>query len=119
MQGVFARGMRGYPEQDENDVRALRVAIANNLPMLKHQVIERLKTKGVGVAIATDGYITVVPLTKEAEQFNERIKNLVHARNLARAAKNFAEADRIRGELAAMGVVLKDSKDGTTWEVAR
>jgi cysteinyl-tRNA synthetase len=29
------------------------------------------------------------------------------------------EADRIRDELAALGVVLKDSKDGTTWEVAR
>ena len=29
------------------------------------------------------------------------------------------ESDRIRDELAAMGVVLKDSKDGTTWEIAR
>ena len=33
--------------------------------------------------------------------------------------KNFAEADRIRDELAALGVVLKDSKDGTTWEIAQ
>ena len=37
----------------------------------------------------------------------------------ARKAKNFAESDRIRDELAAMGVVLKDSKEGTTWEIAR
>jgi cysteinyl-tRNA synthetase len=37
----------------------------------------------------------------------------------ARKMKNFAESDRIRDELAAMGVVLKDSKDGTTWEIAR
>ena len=29
------------------------------------------------------------------------------------------ESDRIRDELAAMGVVLKDTKDGTTWEIAR
>ncbi len=29
------------------------------------------------------------------------------------------KSDRIRDELAAMGVVLKDSKDGTTWEIAR
>ena len=36
-----------------------------------------------------------------------------------RAAKNFKESDRIRDELAKMGVVLKDSKDGTTWEIAR
>ncbi len=48
-----------------------------------------------------------------------RIESLVNARNAARNAKNFAEADRIRDELAAMGVVLKDSKDGTTWEIAR
>ncbi len=36
-----------------------------------------------------------------------------------RQAKNVAESDRIRDELLAMGVVLKDSKDGTTWEIAR
>jgi cysteinyl-tRNA synthetase len=48
-----------------------------------------------------------------------RVANFIAARNAARRAKNFAEADRIRDELAAMGVVLKDSKDGTTWEIAR
>jgi cysteinyl-tRNA synthetase len=47
------------------------------------------------------------------------VESLISARNAARKAKNFAESDRIRDELAAMGVVLKDSKDGTTWEVAR
>ena len=46
-------------------------------------------------------------------------RNLIDARNAARKAKDFKESDRIRDELAAMGVVLKDSKDGTTWEVAR
>jgi len=44
---------------------------------------------------------------------------LIQARNEARAVKNFAESDRIRDELAAMGVMLKDTKDGTTWEIAR
>jgi cysteinyl-tRNA synthetase len=48
-----------------------------------------------------------------------KIKNFIEARNDARKAKNFKEADRIRDELAAMGIVLKDSKDGTTWEIAR
>jgi cysteinyl-tRNA synthetase len=48
-----------------------------------------------------------------------KVDNLVSARNAARKDKNFAEADRIRDELAAMGVVLKDTKDGTTWEIAR
>ncbi len=49
----------------------------------------------------------------------QKINALVEARNAARKAKNFKESDRIRDELAAMGVVLKDSKDGTTWEIAR
>ena len=45
---------------------------------------------------------------------------LVSARLAARAAKNWAESDRIRDELAAMGVAVKDNKDGTTtWEVKR
>ena len=48
-----------------------------------------------------------------------KIVNLIEARAAARAAKNFKESDRIRDELAAMGVVLKNSKDGTTWEIAR
>ena len=46
--------------------------------------------------------------------------SLIEARNSARKAKNFKEADRIRDELEAMGVVLKDTKDGKTqWKVAR
>src|SRR5262249_51640957 len=47
------------------------------------------------------------------------VRKLIDARAAARKAKNFAESDRIRDELTAMGVVLKDSKDGTTWELAR
>jgi cysteinyl-tRNA synthetase len=47
------------------------------------------------------------------------VEMLVAARNAARDAKNYVESDRIRDELAKMGVVLKDTKDGTTWEIAR
>jgi cysteinyl-tRNA synthetase len=48
------------------------------------------------------------------------VQSLIAARNAARAAKNWSESDRIRDELAAMGVALKDNKDGTTtWEVKR
>jgi cysteinyl-tRNA synthetase len=49
----------------------------------------------------------------------DEIAARIATRLAARAAKNFAESDRIRDELAAMGVVLRDSKEGTTWEIAR
>jgi cysteinyl-tRNA synthetase len=54
-----------------------------------------------------------------------RIEALVAERLTARNAKNFAESDRLRDELVALGVTIKDAKDAktgkftTTWEVAR
>jgi cysteinyl-tRNA synthetase len=47
------------------------------------------------------------------------IDMLITARNAARMEKNFKESDRIRDELLAKGIVLKDSPTGTTWEVKR
>jgi cysteinyl-tRNA synthetase len=47
------------------------------------------------------------------------IEAIIAARSAARAAKNWAESDRLRGELARLGVAIKDSRDGTTWEFKR
>jgi cysteinyl-tRNA synthetase len=49
----------------------------------------------------------------------ERINALIADRAAARARKDFKESDRIRDQLAAMGIAIKDSKEGTTWEIAR
>jgi cysteinyl-tRNA synthetase len=47
----------------------------------------------------------------------DKIEKLIMARNVARAQKQWAEADRIRNELLAMSVVLEDGVEGTTWRV--
>lgn len=49
------------------------------------------------------------------EDATAEIDALVHARLEARGARNWAEADRLRSELAARGVEVTDSKDGPSW----
>jgi cysteinyl-tRNA synthetase len=45
----------------------------------------------------------------------EDVERRIAERNQARAAKDFARADVIRNELAALGILLKDTPAGTTW----
>jgi len=49
----------------------------------------------------------------------EWVEERIAARATAKAAKDFAEADRIRQSLLDQGVVLNDSPAGTTWAAAR
>lgn len=51
----------------------------------------------------------------EGEWTAEKIEAAIVARREARAAKNWAEGDRIRDELAAAGIVLEDKAGETTW----
>jgi cysteinyl-tRNA synthetase len=50
-------------------------------------------------------------------QLKARIESLLYLREQARKQRDFAEADRLRGELTELGVTLKDSRDGggTRW----
>jgi cysteinyl-tRNA synthetase len=43
------------------------------------------------------------------------VNALVERRNAAREARDFAEADRIRDQLAARGITLEDTPTGTIW----
>ena len=43
---------------------------------------------------------------------------MIAQRAAAKKNKDFAEADRIRGELAGMGVTIKDTRQGTQWSRA-
>jgi cysteinyl-tRNA synthetase len=49
-----------------------------------------------------------------------KIEAIVAERAAARTARNWAESDRLRDELADLGVAIRDNKDGTTtWEPKR
>ena len=50
--------------------------------------------------------------SRKEESLDEKVEQMIADRQAARAAKNWAEADRIRDELQAMGIELKDTKQG-------
>jgi len=97
---------------------ASEIRVLGGLPQL--ELKRKLKVSGalLGVLNRTKReYLETHPHRHLIDQ--TKVQALIDARARARVAKNFTESDRIRDELAAMGVVLKDSKDGTTWEIAR
>jgi len=55
--------------------------------------------------------------TANAEREEGLIRMLIDLRAQARANKDFATADRIRSQLAELGVTLEDRPDGTVWRV--
>lgn len=50
-----------------------------------------------------------------ADEEASKINALIAARNQARQQKQWSEADRLRGELTAMGVMIEDTAEGTSW----
>ena len=52
-----------------------------------------------------------------SDDFRAKIDNLINNRDLAKKEKNFDLADEIRNELSEMGIEIKDTNDGTSWNV--
>ncbi len=99
---AIASGRTGASRQAQIDIRRKLKASAMLLGLLARTRKEYLDSNPKAIVVNRDV-----------------VETLIANRTAARARKDFRESDRIRDELAAMGVIIKDSKDGTTWEIAR
>jgi cysteinyl-tRNA synthetase len=107
---------KGLAAKAYKDNRLIKVAVANNDWAAVEAIKSMLREKNIHVDVKTNGEVHF----QSSSDDDSKIRKLIDIRNEARMAKNWVESDRIRDELAAMGIQIKDNKDGTTtWEVKR
>jgi cysteinyl-tRNA synthetase len=119
----YAVRFKAAMDDDFNSVEAMAVLFD-----LANEVHRSQSTERAGLLKALGGVLGL--LQRDAQSFlqggapvagelqAEEIETLIAARREARAAKNWAESDRIRDALAAQGVVLEDGAGGTGWRRA-
>jgi cysteinyl-tRNA synthetase len=108
--GVLLRALGGVLGLLQNDAEK-HLQRRGAAELTGQQMTTGLGSRGPGLLVPTpsvtgSGHRSFSP---------EEIKVQIEARNAARKAKNFAEADRIRKELLDAGIVLEDTPQGTTW----
>lgn len=120
----FAEAM----DDDFNTAGAIAVlhAVANEINQYRRDDREEDAKQSAAILVRLGGVLGLLQQDPEAffqadtggELSADDIEALIQARADARKAKNFAEADRIRDELLEKGIILDDSREGTTWRKA-
>ncbi|MBE0484607.1 cysteine--tRNA ligase [Marinobacter sp.] len=115
-------------DDDFNTAGAIAVlhAIANDINHHRREGREDRAAQSAAVLVRLGGVLGLLQQNPEAffqadtggELSADDIEAMIQARAAARKAKNFAEGDRIRDELLEKGIILDDSREGTTWRRA-
>ena len=119
----FTELQKKYEEAMEDDFNTAD-AISAVFEMVKLANIEiteassKKTVKAVYELINKLCYILGIITEKKEESLDAEIEELIAQRQEARKAKDFAKADEIRDKLLAMGIVLKDTREGVKWERA-
>ncbi len=127
--GPFERGLREFTEALCDDLNVARAIAALNeacgAPL--HDSAAACPHRELSSLLAMDSVLSVlgrnspVAASASAEDptFVARVEALLADRKAARAAKDWSASDRIRDELTALGVAVKDGPEGATWSRVR
>lgn len=112
-------------DDDFNSAGAIAVlhSVANDINLYRREGRTDEAARSAAVLIRLGGILGLMQQDPEAffqgdtggELSAEEIEAQIQARADARKARDFAEADRIRDELAEKGIILDDSREGTSW----
>lgn len=126
---AFAEGRRPFTEALDNDLNtSLAITAVYDVFKLKTNDATKLALIADFDRVLGLDLIRHAEAARKSEEAEESVtdpeldayvKSMIEARRAAKAERNYAEADRIRAELAARGVTLVDTKDGTTYTVAK
>ena len=126
---AFSDGRSRFTEALDNDLNT-SLAITAVYDVFKLKTNDATKLALIGdfdrvLGLDLIGHAETVRKNEKPEEsgadseLDEYVKSMIEARRNAKAERNYAEADRIRAELAERGVTLIDTKEGTTYTVAK
>ena len=95
-----------------------RAANASDDPERRRKLKAELLAGGQLLGLLQENPETWLKTSGQSALDAAEIERLIDARAAARKARDFAEADRIRDQLAAEGVTLEDRAEGTRWRRA-
>ena len=117
---AFAKAKEAFSEALGNDINtSLAItAVYDALKLETSDATKRALVADFDRVLALDLLTPFASEAKEEEEGDPEILEQIALRAAAKKAKNFAEADRIRNELAARGITLIDTPQGTTYKKA-
>ena len=115
-----ARADFGAALDDDLNVSAGLAVVFDLIRDLNRRIDARsMSTADAGRALETlrdvDRVLAILPDAEPPEDLDPAVASLLEARVAARAARDFAASDRLRDELAAIGVTVEDTRDGQRW----